>query len=162
MQVFTRFSLRRPSIVIMLMILVAIGGVVSMGALKSELLPNIEFPLISVVTVYPGAAPDDVRRDVTEPVEKIIAGTVNLKTLTSFSNDSISFVTAEYEFGTNMEKAQQTIQEALNRETFPTQVQRPMLSRSSFQDIPVIAYTVNTNDKSADGLNIRQQLEKQP
>src|SRR4051794_23245622 len=146
MHVFTRFSLRRASIVIMAMALVVFGGVISAGQLKSELLPDIEFPVISVVTVYPGAAPDDVRRDVTEPIEKAIAGTANLKTLTSTSNDSVSFITAEYEFGTNMEKTQQTIQDALNRQTFPAQVQRPTISRSSFTDVPVVVYTVNIGD----------------
>jgi HAE1 family hydrophobic/amphiphilic exporter-1 len=144
----------------MLMVLAVFGGLVSAGQLKSELLPNIDFPVISVVTVYPGAAPDDVRRDVTEPIEKAVAGTASLKTLTSISNDSVSFMTAEYEFGTNMEKTQQAIQESLNRQTFPAQVQRPTVSRSSFQDFPVVVYTVNTNDKTADALvNLRRDLE---
>ena len=156
MAALTRFSLRRAPIIIMLMVLVVFGGLISAQQLKSELLPNIEFPVISVVTIYPGAAPDDVRRDVTEPIEKAIAGTANLKTLTSTSNDSVSFITAEYEFGTNMEKTQQTIQDALNRQTFPTQVQRPSISRSSFTDVPVVVYTVNTDDKTADALvNLR-------
>src|SRR5436190_488213 len=160
MHVLTRFSLRRASIIIMLMALVVFGGLISAGQLKSELLPDIEFPVISVVTVYPGAAPDDVRRDVTEPIEKAIAGTANLKTLSSTSNDSVSFITAEYEFGTNMEKTQQTIQDALNRQTFPTQVQHPAISRSSFTDVPVVVYTVNTDDKTADALvNLRANLE---
>src|SRR5262245_33255573 len=160
MAALTRFSLRRAPIIIMLMVLVVIGGIMSARELKSELLPSIEFPLVSVVTIYPGAAPDDVRRDVTEPIEKLIAGTANLKTLTSVSNDSVSFVTAEYEFGTNMEKTQQSIQDALNRQTFPTQVQRPTISRSSFQDVPVVVYTVNTDDKTADALvNWRAALD---
>src|SRR5262245_49244207 len=160
MAALTRFSLRRAPIIIMLMVLVVIGGIMSARELKSELLPSIEFPLVSVVTIYPGAAPDDVRRDVTEPIEKLIAGTANLKTLTSISNDSVSFITAEYEFGTNMEKTQQAIQDALNRQTFPSQVQRPTVSRSSFQDFPVVVYTVNTSDKTADALvNLRRDLE---
>src|SRR6059058_615566 len=145
MHVLTRFSLNKAPIIIMLMLLVVFGGVYSAGQLKSELLPDIDFPVVSVVAVYPGAAPDDVRRDVTEPIEKAIAGTANLKTLSSVSNDSVSFVTAEYEYGTDMEKTQQAIQEAVNRLTLPQQVQRPTVGRFNFQDIPVLAYTINTN-----------------
>src|SRR3954454_13108005 len=161
MQVLTRFSLRKAPIIIMLMLLIVAGGIISARQLKSELLPNIDFPTLSVVTIYPGAAPDDVRRDVTEPMEKVLAGTPNLKTLTSRSNDSVSFISAEYEFGTDMEKTQQSIQEAVNRLTLPTQVQRPTVGRFNFQDIPVLAYTINTNDTSPDALvDLRRDLNE--
>ena len=100
MHILTRFSLRKAPIIIMLMVLVVLGGLYSATRLKSELLPNIDLPVVSVVAVYPGAAPDDVSRDVTEPIEKAIAGTANLKNVTSRSNDSVSFISAEYEYGT--------------------------------------------------------------
>ncbi|MEO5952100.1 MAG: efflux RND transporter permease subunit, partial [Chloroflexia bacterium] len=128
--------------------------------LKSELLPDIALPVVSVVSVYPGAAPDDVRRDVTEPVEKALAGTSNLKNLTSTSNDSVSFISAEYEYGTDMEKTEKEVQDLVNNLTLPSQVQRPTVGRFSFQDIPVIAYTVNTSEKGDDALaNLRRVLE---
>ena len=160
MHLFTSFSLRKAPIIILLMVLVLLGGLYSSKQLKSELLPSIEFPTLSVVTVYPGAAPDDVRRDVTEPIEKAIAGSANLKTLTSRSNDSVSFITAEYEFGTNMDKVQQSLQDSVNRLTLPTQAQRPTLGRFNFQDIPVLAYTINTNDTGESALsNLRRELQ---
>ena len=92
MEVLTRFSLKRASIIILLTLLVIGGGAYSALQLKSELLPDIALPVVSVVAIYPGAAPDDVRRDVTEPIEKAVAGTPNLKTLTSTSNDSVAFI----------------------------------------------------------------------
>ncbi|MFL5735127.1 MAG: efflux RND transporter permease subunit [Chloroflexia bacterium] len=161
MHLLTRFSLKRSSIIVMLMLLVVAGGVYSAGKLKSELLPNIDLPDVTVVAIYPGAAPDDVRRDVSEPIEKAIAGTANLKTLNSVSNDSVSFVTAEYEYGTNMEKTQQAIQEAVNRLTLPQQVQRPTVGRFNFQDIPVLAYTINTDSTNPDALfDLRRNLNE--
>ena len=152
MHVLTRLSLNKIPIVLMLAVLIIGGGLVSATAAQSELLPNIEFPLFSVVAIYPGASPDDVRRDVTEPIEKAIAGTANLKTITSRSNDSVSFVTAEYEYGTDMEKTQRTLQDAVNKITFPGQVQRPTVGRFSFNDIPVLAYSLNTSDTGPDAL----------
>src|SRR3954451_18421774 len=136
MYLLTRFSLKKAPIIMMLILLVVVGGVYSARQLKSELLPNIDLPIVSVVAVYPGAAPDDVRRDVTEPIEKAIAGTANLKNLTSSSNDSVSLISAEYEYGTNMDKTQQSIQAAVNQLTLPSQVQRPTVGRFNFQDIP--------------------------
>jgi len=126
LHILTRFSLKRASIVIMLAVFVIASGLYSMGQLKSELLPNIDLPQVSIVTVYPGAAPDDVRKDVTEPIEKALAGTANLKNITSTSNDSVSFVSAEYEYGTNMEKTQQSVEDQVNSVTLPTQAQKPI------------------------------------
>ncbi len=161
MQILTRFSLRKAPIIFMLMLLVVFGGVAASQQLKSELLPSIDFPVVTVITIYPGAAPDDVRRDVSEPIEKIVAGSPNLKSVSSTSNDSVSFVTAEYEYGTDMEKTQQNLQEAVNRLTLPTQVQRPTVGRFNLQDIPVLAYTVNTKASGADALaNLRRALEE--
>lgn len=160
MQVLTRFALKKAPIIFMLMLLVVGSGVVAMGQLKSEFLPNIELPVVSVITIYPGAAPDDVRRDVTEPIEKIVAGSAKLKSVNSTSNDSVSFVTAQYEYGTNTEKEQQNIQEAINRLTLPAQVQRPTVGRFNFQDFPVLAYTINTKESGEGALaNLRRDVE---
>ncbi|HVF98479.1 MAG TPA: efflux RND transporter permease subunit, partial [Chloroflexia bacterium] len=160
MDLLTRFSLRKAPIIFMVMALIVFGGWTASQQLKSELLPNIDLPVLSVVTVYPGAAPDDVRRDVTEPLEKILAGSANLKSINSVSSDSVSFVTAQYQYGTNMEKTQQTIQEAANRLTLPAQVQRPNVGRFNFQDIPVVAFTINTQEGGEDALaNLRREVE---
>lgn len=160
MQVLTRFSLKKAPIIFMLMLLVVGSGVLAMAQLKSEFPPNIELPVVSVITIYPGAAPDDVRRDVTEPIEKIVAGSAKLKSVDSTSNDSVSFVTAQYEYGTNTEKEQQNIQEAINRLTLPAQVQRPTVGRFNFQDFPVLAYTINTKESGESALaNLRRDVE---
>src|SRR5690348_9078031 len=143
MHLLTRFSLKRASIIILMVFFVIGAGIYSAGQLKSELLPNIDLPQVSVIVVYPGAAPDDVRRDVTDPIEKAIAGTSNLKNVISTSSDSVAFISAEYQYGTDMEKAQQNIQDLVNNLSLPSQVQRPTVGRFSFQDIPVLAYTIN-------------------
>ncbi len=162
MSFLTRLSLNKIPIVIMLAVLIVIGGITAATALKSELLPNIDFPLVSVVAIYPGASPDDVRRDVSEPIEKAIAGTGNLKTLTSRSNDSVSFVTAEYEYGTDMEKTQKAIEDAVNKLTFPTQVQRPNVGRFSLGDVPVLAYSLHTQETGPDALyNLKKSINQE-
>ena len=162
MSFLTRLSLSKIPIVLMLAVLIVGGGLYSATQLKSELLPDIAFPLVSVVAVYPGASPTDVRRDVAEPIEKAMAGTANLKTITSQSNDSLAFVTAEYEYGTDMEKTQQTLQDLINKINFPSQVQKPTVGRFSLGDVPVLAYSLNIQDGSnADALyNLKLQVQQ--
>src|SRR5688572_13494679 len=145
MHFITRTALNKIAIVLLLAFFVIVGGIVSARQLKSELLPSMDFPMITVFTVYPGAAPDEVLRDVTEPIERAVAGTENLKSTSSTSNDSVSVLTLEYEYGTDMEKTQQRVQDLVNRLTLPQQVQRPTVGRFNFGDIPLAAYTLNTS-----------------
>ncbi|HUS17560.1 MAG TPA: efflux RND transporter permease subunit [Chloroflexia bacterium] len=158
MHVLTRAALNRVAVVLLLAAFVVVGGVFSATQLKSELLPNIDIPTVTVFTVYPGAAPDDVLRDVTQPIERAVAGTASLKSTNSTSNDNISIVSLTYEYGTDMEKTQQSVEDLVNRVTLPTQVQRPTVGRFNFGDIPMVVYTLNTNESGADALsNLRRK-----
>ena len=150
------------AIILLLAVFVIFGGAFSATQLKSELLPNIDFPAVTVFTVYPGAAPDDVLRDVTQPIERAVAGSANLKTTSSTSNDNVSIVSLEFEYGTDMEKAQQRIQEAVNRVTLPAQAQKPNVGRFNFSDIPMAAYALNTSETGPDALsNLRRLAAEQ-
>src|SRR3954451_505891 len=119
----TRLSLSKVPNVLMLAVLIIGAGLLSIGKLKTELLPDIGFPGMSIVTVYPGAGPEDVQRDITEPIEKALAGTANLKSTNATSNDSVSFISAQYEYGTDMEKTQRSVEELLAKLTLPTNAQ---------------------------------------
>ena len=162
MHFITKGALNRIAVVLLLAVFVIVGGIVAATGLKSELLPNIDIPSITVFTVYPGASPDDVLRDVTTPIERAVAGTENLKSTNSTSNDSVSFVTLSYQYGTNMEKAQQKVQEIVNRLTLPSQLpQKPTVGRFNFSDIPLVAYTINTTDTGPDALStLRRQVSE--
>ncbi len=153
MYLLTRAALSRIAVVLMIALFVVVGGVVATTRLKSELLPNIDFPTLTVFTVYPGAAPDDVLRDVTQPIERAVAGTAGLKTTSSTSNDNLSVVSLEYEYGTDMEKAQQRVQDLVNAVSLPAQVQSPTVSRFNLTDIPLVVYSLNTDSTSDTALS---------
>jgi HAE1 family hydrophobic/amphiphilic exporter-1 len=65
----TRLALGRPAVVFLLTLLVIVAGVFAVFRLKTELFPDIDFPVVTVATSYPGASPDAVLEDVTIPVE---------------------------------------------------------------------------------------------
>jgi HAE1 family hydrophobic/amphiphilic exporter-1 len=90
-----------------------------------ELMPNIQFPYTTVITVYPQAPPDEVVSNVTTPIENVIWSQwegKGLKHLTSTSADSISVVFGEFEFGTNMDKVTSTISEGISKLSLPPEV----------------------------------------
>jgi len=96
--------LKRRAVVVLITLLVLAFGIFSATQLQSELLPNIDFPYVTISTAYPGASADEVAQQVSKPLEAQISSVSGLKTLRSISNDSFSFVVAEFDYGTNIKQ----------------------------------------------------------
>lgn len=115
MSLLTRTSLRNPSIVGLLVAAVVVIGAFAYSELNQELIPDISFGALSVITPYPLAGPEDVERDVTVPIETVVRGRAGLETLTSVSSENVSIVVAQFTFGTDIERVAQEINTALAR-----------------------------------------------
>lgn len=138
----THVSLRRRPVVFLAAALVALLGVFSALTIRQELFPDIELPAVTVVTRYPGASPDAIVDDVTEPIEAAIAGVEGLKRLQSTTVEGVSVVIAEFDFGTDTEAREREIASALDRLDLPAGAERPVVSRIDFGDFPIVAVTL--------------------
>ncbi|MFA4836121.1 MAG: efflux RND transporter permease subunit, partial [Dehalococcoidia bacterium] len=122
---FTKFAVKNR-ILIFLMALLLIGtSVWALFSMKTELIPNIQFPYMTIITVYPEASPDEVTSNVTTPIDKVIADRWDghgLKSLNSTSANGISVIQAEFEYGTNMDKVTQTVREGVSKLELPPEV----------------------------------------
>jgi HAE1 family hydrophobic/amphiphilic exporter-1 len=134
----TRFSLRRAAVIVLATFLLSLLGGYSASRLNVDLLPDIEFPVVSIVTVYPGASPDDVNNAVTIPIEGIISGTSGLTSLTSTSSEGVAVTVAQYDFGTDLDEVERALTNGLNTLALPQGVVRPQLNRFNFNNFPVI------------------------
>lgn len=101
----SKFSVKKPFTVLVAVIMVIVLGVVSFIGMTPNLMPNMDFPYMIVVTTYPGASPELVETTVTKPLEQALATLDGVKEITSASSDNYSMVTIEYEDGTNMDTA---------------------------------------------------------
>lgn len=101
----SKFSVKKPFTVLVAVIMVIVLGVVSFIGMTPNLMPNMDFPYMVVVTTYPGASPELVEATVTKPLEQALATLDGVKEITSASSDNYSMVTIEYEDGTNMDTA---------------------------------------------------------
>ena len=93
--------IRRPVLTTMLVVVMVVMGLYSYSHLNTELIPNINFPVIVVTTVYPGAAPGEVETQVTKRIEDEIATLADIDELTSFSQESLSQVVVQFELETD-------------------------------------------------------------
>ena len=142
MTFLTRLVLRRSSVTMLVIVLILVAGVYAYNDLERELFPDIEFPNITVTTYYPTADPETVVREVTEPIEDVIAGMDGLQEIQSNSRQNLSTVLATFNFGEDMDEAERTIESNVNGIQFPAGVEFTTVSRISNETFPVMQLSV--------------------
>ncbi|MEQ0557549.1 efflux RND transporter permease subunit [Amycolatopsis sp. NEAU-NG30] len=145
MSVLARLSLRNRSLIGLLALVVIGFGAFALPQIKQQLFPSLQFPQAQIVTAYPGASPDAVDRQVTEPLESGLQGLKGLEQVTSTSSDGVSRVVAQFEFGTDIDAAVQQIQQVVNqvRPRLPQNTE-PAVSAGSTDDLPVVLVAAGT------------------
>ena len=142
MSLLTALALSRRSVTILVIVMLLGAGLYTYRTLPVELFPEIEFPLVTVVTFYPSANPEAVVRDVTAPIESAIAGMEGLENVQSTSSENLSLLLANFKFGIDMAEAARTISSRLSGLTFPSGVQAPRVARVSPNEFPVMQLSV--------------------
>jgi HAE1 family hydrophobic/amphiphilic exporter-1 len=139
MSLLARLSLANRGLVGLVAVVIAAFGAVSIPSLKQQLLPSIEFPAAFIVATYPGAGPEIVEAQVTEPIENGIQGIPGLTKVTSTSREGATTIQVEYEFGTDLDDAVNKMQSALNRidAQLPDGVD-PIVLAGSTDDLPAV------------------------
>ena len=108
-----KFSVKKPLTVFVVALAVVILGVVSYMKMTPDLMPNMDFPYVIVVTSDPGASPESIEQEITRPIEESMATLDHIKTITSTSQNSASMVVLEFENGTDMNALSLDIQQKL-------------------------------------------------
>jgi len=147
---FIRVIVRqRAAVILFALILLAAGGFTA-TRLQEELLPNVSFNTVTVVTADPGASPNTVLKDVTKPIEVAVAGVPGINTLASTSAQNASVVTVQFNYGTDINQAESKISTAVAGLPFPTGVLAPKVSTVDFSAFPILYLGVNnTNGKAS-------------
>ena len=109
-----KYSVKRPMTVFVAVVLIIVLGVVSFVSMTPNLLPNMDFPYVIIMTTYPGASPELVETEVTRPLEQALSVLDGVKQITSTSADNYSMVALEYESSKNMDSAMVDINSSIN------------------------------------------------
>ncbi|RYF73679.1 MAG: efflux RND transporter permease subunit, partial [Comamonadaceae bacterium] len=124
---FTRVSLKNPVFATMLMLALVVLGIFSYQRLKVDQFPNIDFPVVVIVTEYPGASPEIVESEVTKKVEEGVNSIAGINSLTSRSYEGQSVVIVEFQLYVDGRKAADDVREkvAAVRPLFRDEVKDP-------------------------------------
>ena len=101
----TRFVLKRPITTLMAVLCLIVFGYTSVTSMSLENIPDMEMPVLMVMTTYSGASPEDVNEIITKPIEDQVGTLSGLKSVTSNSSEGSSMVMLEYEYGTDTDEA---------------------------------------------------------
>jgi HAE1 family hydrophobic/amphiphilic exporter-1 len=141
----TKMSLRNRSIVGLVVLAVVVFGVIAVSGLKQELIPDLTFPYLTVFTADPGTSPSDVERNITTPLEQSIKTTSGVKEYDSFSNEGMSIITVQYEFGTDMNAKKAEVQQAVSGAQLPPTALAPEVAALNFNSLPVVQLAVSSS-----------------
>ncbi len=125
MTYITGLALRRGPVTILAFVLILAAGLFTFVNLPVEVLPRVQFPLMTVNVDYPNAGSEEVLKDVTYPLEQHLNGLDNLETIQSTSIEGTSILLLFYEYGSNMEQAQKELESRLVSMELPDGATRP-------------------------------------
>src|SRR5262245_55613402 len=152
-------SIKRPVFATMVIVSFMVLGVVSLTRLGIDLFPEVNFPFVNVMVVYPGAGPEEVETLVTRPIEDAVAGINGVKRVISTSTEGMSRVGIELRLEVDPQAATAEVREkvAAIRERLPEQIKDPTIQRFDVSALPIATYAVGSSSLASD--RIRRLVE---
>jgi len=144
----------------MAFIAVLLFGLVSYRMLPLDVMPEMELPSLTVITVYPGASAQEVEKQLVKPLEAILAGTSHLKEIQSTSRENVSFIALKFEWGTDITAAANNARDLMElvKAKLPNEAHAPVIYKMNSSMIPVLIYGI-TAEENYEG--IEQIVEDQ-
>jgi len=138
-------SIKRPTFIMSIVMVILVVGAVSFMKLKVDRFPNVNFPVIVVMTQYPGAGPNEVETQVSKPLEEQLASVSGIRHISSMNYDSMSVVVVEFEMSGDIKDLEQQSRAkvAMARAKMPDGIEEPIIRRADPSDAPIIIAAVS-------------------
>ncbi len=140
-------GVKRPVATAMIFIAILLLGVVSLKMLPLDLMPEMEFPSITVITVYPGASANEVEEQVSKPLETVLSAAEYLTEIKSTSKENVSFIQLSYEWGGDVTSAANNARDLIElaKSRLPVAAQQPIIYKINSSMMPVLVYAINAD-----------------
>ncbi len=137
-------AISRPVFTTMISAAIVVLGIMGLTSLGVNLFPEVSFPIVTVQTVYPGASPPEVEREVTERIEDAVVSVAGVDRIQSYSSESVSQVVIMFELDVDAMEAATQVRErvAQIRAQLPRDVEEPSVARVDIGAAPIMLYTL--------------------
>ncbi len=140
-------SIKRPVFATVIMLTLLVLGLFSYRRLSVDMYPDVEIPVVSIVTVYEGASPETVEREVTKRIEEAVNPISGVKHVMSVSRESVSTVVVEFRLEIRVDDAAQDVRAKINgiRGDLPKSLDEPIIQKLDFANMPIVSLAVRSN-----------------
>lgn len=144
----SEIAIRRPIFTLMLMLALVIFGVLGYQTLPVNLLPSLDVPIVTVITVLPGASPEVMESDVTDVLESAVNTIEGIKSLTSYSGQGISQITVTFTLEREINIAAQDVRDKVSGAVgqLPLDVEAPIVQKLDINSQPMLWFAVSGLD----------------
>ena len=143
----TELAIKRPTLIIVFFLALALLGIFGYTRLRYELLPKVSPPWVMISTFYPGASPSEVENSVTKNIEDAVASVEKLSNVYAYSYEGLSVISLEYDYSANADRSMQEVQRKVNGVllNLPKDIRTPVIQKFSFDEVPVLKMGVSSD-----------------
>ena len=143
----TKICVEHPVLAVMLNLVFIFLGIVSFSTLTIDLFPQVDIPVVTVRTIWPGAAPTEIENQVTKEIEDTVATISGIDSLESLSLDSVSIVTITFEFGTDVNFAHIDVKDKVDAilARLPDDADPPIVEKLDLGASPILELMITGN-----------------
>src|ERR671916_2168602 len=144
------FAIKRPLITIVSMVALAVFGFIALMRLQTDEFPDVAEPVVFTAIIYPGASPDQVERELLDPIEEAIQGISGVDKVFGEARDGYAQIVTIFLYEKDLKEATQDIRDAISavRNDLPPEMEEPIIRRFSPNDFPIIQIAVNSSTLS--------------
>ncbi len=157
---FARFTVTHPVFTTMIMLIFVILGLFTLQRLNIDLMPELSFPALTIVTEYENTSPSEIEELITRPIEEVVATITGLEVIESVSQEGMSLVTASFIWGSDLDVVSNDIRDGLDRiaDLLPDEADRSIMLKYNTSIFPVAILGVGS---SLNPIELRQLIDEQ-
>ena len=153
------FATRRRVTIAMMTLTLVLFGLIALGSLKVNLLPDLSYPTLTVRTDYEGAAPAEIETLISQPAEEALGVVKGLRKLKSVSRTGQSDMVLEFAWGTDMDQASLDVRDKMESLSRPLDAKAPVLLRFNPSTQPIMRLALSPKQGATGAEEIRQLME---
>lgn len=148
----TEVAIKRPAFMTMIFVALAVLGLYGYLQMGVDLLPKMDWPMVFVSTVYPGAGPEEVETQITKPIEESLSSLSGLKSLRAYSGENVAFFVIEFEMSVDVNVALNEVERKINevKTTLPEDAKDPQVFKIDLNTAPILRVATTSNMETID------------
>jgi len=147
-----KLAINRPIASLMYLVALSIFGFMSFKQMPVALYPNVDFPIVTVKTVYPGADSTTVESSLTEKIEEAVSSIEGIDSITSISSDGVSVVTIEFFLERDINEATNDVRDKVSAIILPNDAKKPLVSKLDIGSASVINLFITPKESNINEL----------